>query len=150
VSTKIERELALHILAGKDEPGRELITKGMEVFCGVRATLKNEVHAALSFAGNGWRGYIQTELHTGARVRLFLDATSTPKGAQALLKTITKSGKESTYGPIAAGSKLPIGAINELVKRSCGKSDSIDNILRAIERARLQCYRLAEESTRGR
>lgn len=146
----LQREVAAAALGGGrgTEPILVLVTKGFEVFRGVRNTLRDaglkagvwSLRASKTKVG---RDYVRVALPRGVTARLHL-TPSPPLGTEhmvPLLTVIPVQGKPRLYFDVPT-------AATELARRAGTDVEAATRILLGLERARRRCYELAEEATR--
>lgn len=138
---KVEREVAAAVLAGTD-PAVELLRNGLRTLAAVRHELRTALTAA--FKRKGTRDYVWTKLPHGGKLLVHLRyGAHTSAGMPRPLVTVVRarSGKKAAAHGID-------NAVGLLTDRLGSNVVAINSALLAIERARRQCYALAEESTR--
>lgn len=149
---KVEREVAAAVLGG-DQPVPQLLRAGLETLQQVRRLLAEPITAALE--RDGVRDYVWTGLPRGGKLLVHLRDRTRSQGNRGPIVTIARarSGKrefacnlDTEWRPGRA--KSTVGAIDLLTERLGTDVSGIVLTMLAVERARKQCYALAEEATR--
>ena len=148
---KVEREVAAAVLGG-DQPVPKLLRAGLITVARVRERLHEALESA--FERSGTRDYVWTALPRGGKLIVHLRAYQGGSHKRVPLITLVRarSGKRDTAFGVEVDVNMraprPAGSVELLTERLGSDATAIVRSMLAIERARKQCYALAEEVTR--